>query len=160
MIDELTECLASGPRRATPRTEWMELASTAPDPVKPLLRALAEHETPYLAFGWREIYGDDCETFEGVVSSHRITDPPFDPARSVHLGATGGGEIVFGLAWTPAAVSFVEIDLEAPVRVRTYGPDAYFTYLKAHEIEKCAELESEVGRTLVAIAAALGDPIT
>jgi hypothetical protein len=132
-------------RRDEPRADLLaRIDDTTPPDAAALVRALAEHDPSYVTLGWRRL-DDEHGTLDAILEVFGIAAdqaPWLDGARSVILGASGGGEITFGAHWSRGRLEFVTIDGEwryyrdiVPVTDHG-GSAAFWTALLADEQDR------------------------
>lgn len=170
-MDELVNALAlryeQGAALATPRACAID-PSGAPDAFQRLVNAMIHHSWD-VALGDYSLDGADDEAVRGldtVLELLDLDDPmevamaqagaaggPFDPSRSVLLGADGGGMTQLGVSWADGTLGLVVVEFEEDpnqdgLLKHLVTPGAALGYLEQY-------LRPEVGPDLVALREAV-----
>lgn len=153
----------AAPTRA-PDAQMVAAAASAPPAAAEILRALSVREVVNVALGWRSVWdpglGRFADSFDlaGIAQGHPGW---FDPANSIELGQSAGGEVQFGVHWNGGVVEWVEVDSEEAIVTRFKDAEAFFRHVLADEQRRLEDRGD--GRALPAplsaIFAAAGSPL-
>lgn len=142
-----------------PDAAMIAAAASAPPVAAELLRVLAPREVVNVVLGWRTV-GDP-----GLGRLGENHPGAFDPANSLELGASGGGEVQFGIHWNGGTVEWVELDLETGEVKRFADAQAFFEHVLDDEQNRLLDRkdrgkgELTLPAGLTALFAAAGAPI-
>lgn len=160
----LVDRLAQFEATRAPDPAMIAAAANAPPAAAALLEVLAPREVVNVALGWRSVWDPGLGRFAD--SLENMGGPPagFDPAKSLELGASGGGEVQFGIHWNGGIVEWMEIDPEVGI-TRFADGEAFFRHVLADEQNRLLDRKDRgkgdltLPPALTALFAAAGSPV-
>lgn len=142
--------------------EMAALASGAPPDVAALIELLGTR-TVRVSMGWRAVESRHlarlADTWQQVKDDSGESDPrEAELSSGVQIGASAGGEVVFGLCWGPRGVIVAELDLEDAL-IRWFDSwEVFLDYVREAETKRGQAVPEGLAALLPAAPAAAPPP--